>query len=67
MTTGSYLVACPELGEREIVYGSERAADICYSMHCESEGAYAFVEDWLGHTSWNTENLQLKLLCWCLH
>ena len=50
MTTGSYLVACPELGEREIVYGSERAADVCYSMHCESEGAYAFVEDWLGHT-----------------
>ena len=50
MTTGSYLVACPALDEREIVYGAERAADVCYSMHCESEGAYAFVEDWLGHT-----------------
>ena len=50
MTTGTYLVACPALDEREIVYGSERAADVCYSMHIESEGAYAFVEDWLGHT-----------------
>ncbi len=50
MTTGSYLVACPALDEREIVYGSERAADVCYSMHVESNGAYAFVEDWLGHT-----------------
>ena len=49
MTTGSYLVACPALGEREIVYGCEAAADICYSMHEES-GSYAFVEDWLGHT-----------------
>tara|TARA_Y100000004_G_scaffold6788_1_gene7726 strand:- start:495 stop:701 length:207 start_codon:yes stop_codon:yes gene_type:complete len=49
MTTGTYLVSCPALGEREIVYGSERAADVCYSMHCESN-SYAFVEDWLGHT-----------------
>ena len=50
MTTGTYLVSCPALGEREIVYGSERAADVLYSMHCESNGAYAFAEDWLGHT-----------------
>lgn len=50
MTTGSYLVACPALDEQEIVYGSENAADVCYSMHVESNGAYAFAEDWLGHT-----------------
>ena len=50
MITGSYLVACPALGERKIIHSAEQAADICYSMHCESEGAYAFVEDWLGWT-----------------
>lgn len=49
MTTGTYLVACPALDEREIVYSAEQAADVCYSMHCESD-SYAFVEDWLGHT-----------------
>ncbi len=49
MTTGTYLVACPALNEREIVYGIERANDVCYAMHYES-GAYAYVEDWLGHT-----------------
>ena len=49
MITGSYLVACPALGEREIVHSAEQAADICYSMHCESD-SYAFVEDWLGWT-----------------
>ena len=49
MTTGSYLVACPALGEREIVFSQEQACDVCYSMHEES-GAYAFVEDWLGWT-----------------
>ena len=49
MTTGTYLVACPALDEREIVYGLDRAADVCYSMHEESD-SYAFVEDWLGWT-----------------
>ena len=34
----------------EIIHSAEQAADICYSMHRESEGAYAFVEDWLGWT-----------------
>jgi len=49
MTTGTYLVACPALGERETVTSLDRAADVCFSMHDES-GAYAWVEDWLGHT-----------------
>ena len=49
MTTGQYLVACPALGEREIVSDPYTAADLCYSMHDES-GSYAFVEDWLGWT-----------------
>ena len=49
MVTGSYLVACPALGEREVVYGIENAADVLYSMHCES-GDYAWMEDWLGWT-----------------
>ena len=34
ITTGCYLVACPDLNEREVVYGCERA----------------YVEDWLGWT-----------------
>ena len=49
MKTGTYVVACPALNEREIVYGIVRADDVCYSMHCES-GSYAYVEDWLGWT-----------------
>lgn len=50
ITTGCYLVACPALNEREVVYGIERANDVCYSMHMDADGAYAYVEDWLGHT-----------------
>jgi len=49
MTTGSYLVACPALGVREIVYGGDAANDACYDLHQES-GSYAWCEDWLGHT-----------------
>ena len=49
MRTGHYLVACPALNEREEVSDCYRAADICYAMHLES-GAYAYVEDYLGHT-----------------
>jgi hypothetical protein len=49
MTTGTYLVSCPSLDERETVSDPYTAADLCYSMHSES-GSYAFVEDWLGHT-----------------
>ena len=49
MTTGTYLVSCPALDERETVTSLDRAADICYSMHDESN-SYAWVEDWLGHT-----------------
>jgi hypothetical protein len=49
MTTGTYLVACPALNEREIVHGIDRANDVCYAMHYES-GDYAYVEDWLGNT-----------------
>ena len=49
MRTGHYLVACPALNEREEVSDCYQAADICYAMHQES-GAYAYVEDYLGHT-----------------
>ena len=49
MITGQYLVACPATNEREIVYGLDRAVDVCLSMHNES-GEYAYVEDYLGHT-----------------
>ena len=49
MTTGTYLVSCPALDERETVTSLDQAADVCYSMHDES-GSYAWVEDWLGHT-----------------
>ena len=49
MTTGTYLVACPALHEREHVHSLDQVADICYSLQEES-GSYAWVEDWLGHT-----------------
>jgi|TARA_Y100000015_G_scaffold6861_1_gene6395 hypothetical protein len=49
MRTGHYLVACPALNEREEVSDCYTAADICFAMHQES-GAYAYVEDYLGHT-----------------
>jgi len=49
VTTGCYTVACPALNEREVVYGSENAIDVAYSMHDES-GKYVWIEDWLGHT-----------------
>ena len=49
VTTGCYTVACPALNESEVVYGSERAIDVAYSMHGES-GKYVWIEDWLGHT-----------------
>ena len=44
-----YTVACPALNEREECYSQEHAIDVCLSMHNES-GAYAYVEDYLGHT-----------------
>ena len=50
LTTGCYLVACPALNEREVCYGIQHANDVCYSMHMDSGGAYAYVEDWLGWT-----------------
>ena len=45
MTTGTYLVACPALHEREHVHSLDQAADICYSMH--EERVHTPVEDWL--------------------
>ena len=45
----NYTVHCPALNEREVCYSQEHAIDVCYSMHNES-GAYAYVEDYLGHT-----------------
>lgn len=50
VSTGCYLVACPALNEREVCYGIEQANVVCYLMHKESGGEYAYVEDWLGHT-----------------
>ena len=45
----TYTVCCPKLDETEVCYSQEHAIDVCYSMHNES-GAYAYVEDYLGHT-----------------
>lgn len=50
MKTGTYLVFCPALGTLEYVESSERANDVCYEMHVESGGNYAWAEDYLGHT-----------------
>ena len=50
ITTGCYLVACPALNEREVCYGGDHANDVCYSMHVESGGEYAYAEDCLGWT-----------------
>ena len=49
LTTGSYLVGCPALGERQVCHGLAAANDVCYSMWDESD-SYSWVEDWLGHT-----------------
>ena len=45
----NYTVRCPKLDETEVCYSQEHAIDVCLSMHNES-GAYAYVEDYLGHT-----------------
>jgi len=45
----TYTVNCPALNETEVCYSQEHAIDVCLSMHNES-GAYAYVEDYLGHT-----------------
>ena len=45
----TYTVHCPALNETEVCYSQEHAIDVCLSMHNES-GAYAYVEDYLGHT-----------------
>ena len=47
--TGTYTVFCPTLLETEVVWDYDRAVDLCLSMHEES-GAFAWVEDYLGHT-----------------
>ena len=60
ITTGSYLVACPALNERQVCYSIDHAYDVCYSMHMDSDGAYAYVEDWLGHTDIEYGKLWLK-------
>jgi len=50
LSSGCYVVACPALNEREVCFSGKHAADVCYSMHNDSGGAYAYVEDWLGWT-----------------
>ena len=42
--TNLYYVACPALGESEEMTDLDRAMDICYSMHEESD-SYAYIRD----------------------
>jgi len=46
--TNLYYVACPALGESEEMTDLDRAMDICYSMHEESD-SYAFIRDAFGN------------------
>jgi len=42
--TNLFYVACPALGEGEYVSTLDRAMDICFSMHDESD-SYAYIRD----------------------
>jgi hypothetical protein len=42
-----YEITCPALGETETTYDYDRAWDICYSMHQESD-SYACIRSMLG-------------------
>ena len=44
----TYTITCPALGETETTTDLDRAMDICFSMHDESD-AYACIRDALGN------------------
>jgi len=50
MLSNTYWVSCPALGESEVCNSMELANDLCFALHDDANGAYAFVEDYLGHT-----------------
>ncbi len=50
MLSNTYWVSCPALGEDEVCNSMEQANDLCFALHDDANGAYAFVEDYLGHT-----------------
>ena len=47
MNKTTYYVACPALGESETTSDLDKAMDLCYSMHDESD-SYAYIRDSLG-------------------
>ena len=47
MNKTTYEITCPALGETETTTDLDRAMDLCYSMHDESD-SYAFIRDSFG-------------------
>jgi hypothetical protein len=47
MNNQTFTVTCPALGETETVSDLDRAMDICFSMHDESD-SYAYIRDAFG-------------------
>ena len=47
MNETTYEISCPTLGETETTTDLDRAMDICYSMHDESN-SYAYIRDSFG-------------------
>jgi len=47
MINQTFTVTCPALGETETVSDLDRAMDICFSMHDESD-SYAYIRDSFG-------------------
>ncbi len=47
MNKTTYEITCPALGETEITTDLDRAMDLCFSMHDESD-SYAFIRDSFG-------------------
>jgi len=47
MINQTYIVTCPALGETETVTDLDRAMDICFAMHDESD-SYACIRDAFG-------------------
>jgi len=47
MNETTYEISCPTLGETETTTDLDRAMDICYSMHDESD-SYAYIRDSFG-------------------
>lgn len=44
----TFYVACPALGEGETVTDYDRATDLCFAMHQESD-SYAYIRDAAGN------------------